>query len=393
MKRLMLISVMAGLGLVTSHAAGRYGRAFRDAAGSPPPVLSPEVISLSPEECDAAGLRCVKAELRHCPCVLKAAGKILVPPPRTAMLSYFLPGRIAQVHVQVGDRVKKGQPLVTIECGEVAEALSDFFKAMASHDLAQLNLDREKKLAADGLGARKNLAAAETEAKVAEASLEAAEKRLHILGFNEDQVKDVGRSHKISPAMTLYAPMDGKVIRSAAIVGAMVDQSKEILTVVDPTLLWVDAELYERDVAKARVGQEVEVVVPAFPHEQFSGKVCYIGDTVNEETRTITVRTELRNDEERLKAGMLADVSLFYGQNGPVLTVPEAAVLEEGRQKIVFVRTPAGFVRRVVETGGADGSYQHVLSGLAAGEEVVVEGNHQLKSKLSEAALRAAHLH
>jgi len=389
----MLIAVMAGLGFVTSHAAGRHGRSFRDSAASAPPALAEEVIRLSAEECDAAGLRCVKAELRHCPCVLKAVGKMLSPQSRTAIVSYFLPGRIAQVHVQVGDRVKEGQPLVTIECAEVGEAMSDFFKAMAGHDLAQLTLEREGKLAADGIGARKNLAAAETEAKVAEANLEAAEKRLHILGFNEDQVRDLGRSHRISPAMTLYAPMDGKVIRSAAIVGAMVDQSKEILTVVDPTLLWVDAELYERDVAKARVGQEVEVVVPAFPDERFSGEVCYIGDTVHEETRTITVRTELRNDEERLKAGMLADVSLFYGQNGPVLTVPQAAVLEEGRQKIVFVRTPAGFVRRVVETGGAGGSYQHVLSGLSAGEEVVVEGNHQLKSKLSEAVLRAAHLH
>lgn len=339
------------------------------------------------------GIRCAKAELRPCPCVLKAVGKILAPRPRTAIVSYFLPGRIAEVHAQVGDRVRKGQPLVTLECAEVAEAMSEFFKAVAAHELAQLNLTREKQLAADGIGARKNLLAAETEAKVAAANLEAAEKRLHILGFTEAQVKEIAATHKISPALTLTAPMDGKVVASSAVVGAIVDAGKEILTIVDLAVMWVDAELYEKDLAKVALGQPVEVVVPAFPDEQFTGRVGYIADTVNEETRTITVRAEVDNRHERLKPGMLAEVSILYGERGPVLTVPQAAILEEGRRKIVFVRGPDGFSRREVETGVANGGVQQIVRGLQPGEEVVVEGNHQLKSKLNEAVLRRAQVH
>jgi cobalt-zinc-cadmium efflux system membrane fusion protein len=394
MKRYTLTAMVLIIGLAGLGAGKRHGRPFQESDDTSP-KLAPtnDVIQLSPAECEAAGLRWAKAGLRECPCVLKAVGKILAPKPRTAIVSYFLPGRISEVHVRVGERVKKGQPLVTLECAEVAEAMSDYFKAVAAHELAQLNLAREKQLAADGIGARKNLLTAETDSKVAQASLEAAEKRLHILGFNENQVKDITQSHKISPAMTLHSPIDGKVVTCAAVVGAMVDQAKEVLTIVDPRLLWVDAEIYEKDLAKAKIGQEVEMVVPAFPAERFTGKVSYIADTVNEETRTITVRTEVDNRDERLKPGMFADVSLFYARNGPVLAVPLSAILEDGDEQIVFVREKDAFVRREIETGPISGLYRQVVKGLREGEEVVVEGNHQLKSKLGEAALREGHVH
>jgi cobalt-zinc-cadmium efflux system membrane fusion protein len=382
------------LGLPALGAGGRHGRPFQEQDHNPPKAAAlDDVIRLSPAAIEAAGIRWAKAELRDCPRILKAVGKILAPKPRTAIVSYFLPGRVSDVQVQVGNRVKKGQPLVTLQCAEVAAAMSEFYKAVASHELAQLNLAREKQLAADGIGARKNLLAAETDFKVARGNLEAAEKRLHILGFNEVQVKDIAQAHKISPAMTLHAPIDGKVVASAAVVGAMVDQSKEILTIIDPTSLWVDAEIYEKDVAKVKIGQEVEVVVPAYSAERFAGKVSYIADTVNEETRTITVRTEVDNRDDRLKPGMFADVSLFYARSGPVLAVPLSAILEDGRHKVVFVHAKDSFVRREVETGAVNGHYQQVVKGLQADEEVVIQGNHQLKSKLGEALLRGAHVH
>jgi cobalt-zinc-cadmium efflux system membrane fusion protein len=390
----VLIAMLATSSLTEGQEGRGPGPRFRRGkAERPDSIPADEVLRLPASAVDAAGIKVEKAELRECPGVLKAVGKTLAPQPRTAIVSYFLPGRVSEVHVGVGDRVKKGQPLVTLECAEVAEAMSEFFKAVASDGLAQLNLEREKQLATDGIGARKNLLTAETDFKVAQANLEAAEKRLHILGFNEGQVKDIAGSHKISPAMTLHSPIEGKVVTSAAVIGAMVDQSKEILTIVDPKLLWVDAEIYEKDVAKAKIGQDVEVVVPAFPSDRFTGKVSYIADTVHEETRTIIVRTEVDNRDERLKPGMFADVSLFYARNGRVLTVPLAAILEDGNEQIVFVREADGYARRQIETGALNGPHRQVVKGLREGEEVVVEGNQQLKSKLGEAVLRGAHMH
>lgn len=394
MKRSYLVTMILILGLPAWSAGKRHGRPSSEPESAAPKAASVEgVVQLSAAAIEAAGIHWAKAERRECPGVLKAAGKILAPRSGTAIVSYFLPGRIAEVHVRVGDRVRKGQPLVTLECAEVADAMSEYFKAHASHELAELSLTREKQLAADGIGARKNLLAAETDSKVARASLEAAEKRLHTLGFNESQVKEIAENHKISPAMVLHSPIDGKVVTSSAVIGAMVDQSKEILTIVDPKLLWVDAEIYEKDLAKARIGQEVEVRVPAFLAERFTGKVCYIADVVQEETRTITVRTEVDNREERLKPGMFADVSLFFARNGPVLAVPVSAILEDGDEQVVFVREKDGFARREIETGPSNGAYRQVVKGLQEGEEVVIEGNHQLRSKLSGASLHGAHTH
>jgi cobalt-zinc-cadmium efflux system membrane fusion protein len=342
---------------------------------------------------EAVSIQVEKAELRECPLRLKAMGKILAPQSRTAIVSHFLPGRIAAVHVKVGDAVQKGESLVTLECSEVGDAMSEFFKAVANHELAQLNLRRETQLAADGIGAKKNHLAAETDFKVAQASLEAAEKRLHILGFTEEQVQEIIRTHQISPAITLNSPIEGKVVASQAVIGAMVDQSKEILTIIDPRLLWVDAEIYEKDVTKVEIGQKVEVFSPAYPTECFPGTVSYIADVVNEDTRTITVRTEVDNSDDRLKPGMFADVHILVGAGQKMLTVPLAAILEEGDRKIVFVKGKEGYLRREVQTGPVNGQYQRIVHGLTAGEEIVVEGNHQLKSKLNEAILQRAHVH
>jgi cobalt-zinc-cadmium efflux system membrane fusion protein len=351
------------------------------------------VVSLPASAIDAAGIKTEKVGRRDCPGVLKAVGKVLAPQTRTAIVSHFLPGRVAAIHVKLGEWVKKGQPLVTLECSEVGEAMSEFFKAVAAHELAQLNLTREKRLSDGGIGAKKDFLTSEADFKVAQANLEAAEKRLHILGFTEEQVKETSHTHKINPAIVVSSPIEGKVVTSTAIVGAMVDQSKEMLTIIDPRVLWVDAEVYEKDIAKIKIGQEVEVAVPAFPSVSFRGKVSYVGDVVNEETRTITVRTEVNNADDRLKPGMFADVSLFYARNGPVLAVAISAILEDGDKHIVFVREKDGFVRREIETGAVNGTHRQVVKGLAEGEEVVVEGNHQLRSKLSEAILRSGHVH
>jgi RND family efflux transporter MFP subunit len=125
----------------------------------------------------------------------------------------------------------------------------------------------------------------------------------------------------------------------------------------------------------------------------FEGTISDIGAVVNEETRTITVRAEVGNDDQRLKPGMFADVDILLNGMEQTLVVPVAAVLEDGRQKIVFVKEEDRFVQRHVETGAVDGNHMQVLAGLVAGEEVVIEGNHQLRSVLRADVLHAAHAH
>lgn len=325
--------------------------------------------------------------------LLKAMGKLLSAKPRTAIVSHAFSGRVAKLHAAIGDWVEEGQPLITLESHEVGEAKSEFYKAVADLELAKLNLEREEHLMEQEIGIRKNLAAAEAAFKIAQSNEEAAEKTLHVLGFDEEQVKQIVETHQISPQITLFAPIAGRVVANEAVLGAFVDASTEILEVIDTTVLWADAQVYEKDIAKVRIGQKVDVTVPAYRDKVFHGEISYIGSLVDEETRTITVRAEVANPDDLLKPGMFADIKVHLNGDSAMLVVPCQAILLDGGDRIVFVQDGDSYKRREIETGALDGEKRQVLVGLEEGEKVVVVGNHQLRSVLMREALEAGHTH
>lgn len=344
---------------------------------------------------EAKAIDLATAEVAYLPMSshLKATGKVLASPFKKAIVSYPFPARVAAIHVRPGDWVKVGQELVTLQSEAVGEAKSGYFKARADFELATSNYEREKRLFDRGAGAGKNLQAAEAERKVAEASLNAAEKKLHVLGFTEEQVKRAAETHEINATIVLYAPLAGRIIDNNISLGAMVDQTSEILTVLDPGVLCVDADIYERDIAAVQKGQEVDVTVPAYPDLVFKGRILYIGDVIKEETRTVTVRTEVGNEGYRLKPGMFASLRILLDRQARALTVPLAAVLDDGNRKIVFVARDGAFLPRVVVTGARMNGTVEIASGLAAGERVVTRGNYQLKAKLYDEVLKGSHVH
>jgi len=350
-------------------------------------------IEFTEEEKQAIEIETVMVASKPIASQLQAMGKVLAHPLRKAIVSYAFPARIAQIHVRPGDWVKEGQELVTLQSEEVGEAKSAFYKAIADHELARQNHEREKRLFDRGVGAQKNMLTTEAELKVAAANLDAAEKKLHVLGFTEAQVKAISESHQVHPVITLFSPIGGKVVEYNVVLGGMIDQASEILTIMDPSLLCVDAEIYERDIAKMRIDQHVDVSVPAYPDEKFQGKICYIGDVLKEETRTITVRTEVENRGNKLKPGMFADIRIFLNHQTQALVLPQEAILDDQDDKLVFVKQGNQFFPRLIETGTKENSDVEVTAGLEEGEEVVAKGNYQLKSKLYDEILKKAGVH
>jgi len=351
------------------------------------------VVELSAEEENAIEIETARAAYRPLKTQLQALGKVFAHPQKKAIVSYAFPARISEIHVLIGDWVKMGQKLVTLQSEEVGTAKSDFYKAMADFELAKVNYERQKRLFDRGVGAQKDFLSSEAEYKVAEASLNAAEKKLHVLGFSEQQVKQISEAHQISPIISLYAAISGKIIENNAILGAMVDQTTEILIIMDPSLLCIHADIYERDIAKIRIGQEVEVSVPAYPGESFSGKISFISDVLNEETRTITVRSDVKNREYKLKPGMFADINIFLNHQSKALVLPVEAVLDEKEENIVFLKVAGKYIPQIVKIGVRNSTYAEILAGIQEGSEVVTKGNFQLKSKLYEDILKKGHVH
>ena len=386
---MMLIVLLSISGLQCSHRPSL--ESSHEDHGSSRAAIEKDTVRLSDSATQLAGIEVEQVSLRQFKSGLSAMGKVLVPQSQKAIISHAFPCRVAELHVKVGDWVEPGDALVTLECHEVAEAKSEFYKARADLELAEINLAREKRLLENGIGVKKNFQAVEAAHKIAQSTEEAAEKTLHVLGFTEEQVKNIVETHQVNPVVALNSPIAGRVVSNEAVLGGMVDQLAEIFTVIDPRMLWVDAEVFEKDIAKVKVGQNVEIVVPAFPGEVFHGKITYIGDVLNEDTRTITVRAEVANNPTRLKPGMFANVQILLNGDSKVLVVPTSAVLEEGCRSYVYVKGEGGFQRKEIEGGVVDGDYQEVLGGLQAGEEVVVQGNHQLRSELKKEELHQAH--
>jgi cobalt-zinc-cadmium efflux system membrane fusion protein len=351
-------------------------------------------VTLTDLEVETVGVETSAVERRPLASRLSAMGRVMAHQYRQAIVSYPFPARIAEIHVRAGEWVNPGDPLVVLQSEEVGAATAAFYSANADHELAQVNFERETQLFESGVGARKNLSSAEASLRVAEANLNAAEKKLHVLGFNEDQIRVLAESHQVNPIITLFAPVAGRVVQNNMVLGGMVDESTEILSIMDPSRLWVEADIYEKDIARVRNGQEAVVSVPAFPGDEFTGAITYVGDILDPDTRTITVRTEVDNVGLKLKPGMFADLLIEVSENGMALVVPSSAVLDDSGEYLVFVRQDGNtFEPRHVTLGARENALVEVIDGLAEGEEVVTRGNFQLKSKLYEAVLEAGHVH
>ena len=148
-----------------------------------------------------------------------------------------------------------------------------------------------------------------------------------------------------------------------------------------------------KEYSKIRIGQEVEATVPAYPEETFKGKITYISDVLKEETRTITVRTEVENKSYKLKPGMFAELKIFFDHQSKVLVLPKEAILDDKEERIVFIKVNDKYVPLVVEIGAREGGFIEIIRGIQEGDEVVTKGNFQLKSKLYDEILKKAHVH
>jgi cobalt-zinc-cadmium efflux system membrane fusion protein len=332
--------------------------------------------------------------------VIQATGKILVPEDRVAIIGPVNEGRIVRLYAGQGSKVHKGQKLADLESADIDQAEADYLKALADYDnarrssaaeitLAQANYDRTKLLYEKTITAGKNLQAAEHDLEVAKAAgessingtkaaLTAARRHLLILGISSSTIEALPKKPDLAAVFSLNSPIAGTVIERNATIGASVGTEASLFKIIDLSRVWIDANVFEKDLARVRLGQEVKVSVPALPGSTYSGRVILINSIVDPETSTIKVRTEVANPESRLKPDMFANVEIITDLNRAAISIPQTAVLNDGGKTIVFVATGNGYEKREVHTGIQNGDRLEIVEGLSAGEKVVIKGNYLL---------------
>lgn len=315
----------------------------------------------------------------------------------------------AQSHTTVlarAGRLFKEQLIARAELEQAqAEQLQDATRvaqAQARVNTAKQTLAREDRLAQGGLLSRQALQTNEAEVRaargavqravqeeqVARTALIAARSAVSAAQANLEAAEGNGHTEGEGGRLTLYAPISGMVTNRNATLGEAVERTSALFVIESLQSVQVIASVPERDVARVRAGQGVEVTVSAYPKERFTGVVQSVGSRVDEKTRALPVRILVQNPNGRLKPDMYASVMLATGEKAGALAVPASAVGEEGDERFVFVQENGGYERRNVTLGRANGGLVEVLSGIKAGEAVVTEGVFVLKSEDTKAELK-----
>jgi cobalt-zinc-cadmium efflux system membrane fusion protein len=300
-----------------------------------------------------------------------------------AEIGPLIPGRIVSIKAQVGEHVRAGQVLAEMESSEVGQAQAAYLTARATSLAAQANLRRERELAERKVSSARERELAEAAAITEQAQLAAATQRLRALGLRQVDIKQINEER--AGIVPLYSPIDGTIISRSISLGQAVQPATDAFAVANLSQLWVQLDLFEKDLPYVHAEQRAEIRTEVYPGRSFPARVAYIGQVIDEKTRTAPVRIEFDNREGLFRPGQFVTATL---QGDPsrvtqdVLAVPRKAVLTVDGKPLVFVQEGSGFAKRAVELGASGGPLIEIRSGLALGEKIAVDGGFLLKSEL-----------
>jgi len=379
--------------IVVATACGRTPESPEAAAAGPGGEEG--LIALSPEALASAGIRTEPVRTRALRTEIETTGAVDFDQRRLAHVSPRVGGRVEAALAELGESVRSGQVLARLDSIELGEAIGEYLQARARAEVARESHERETKLFADRVSSEQEMLAARAAAREADTAFRGAEEHLHLLGLSDDRVRALDYDQPRASIYEVRAPFAGAIVERHVTLGEVVEPQSQLFQVADLSTVWVWIDVFERDLARVHLDDDVEVRVDAYPQVAFVGRVAYLANRVEAETRTARARVEVPNDDGRLRPGMFARVRISDPHGGEagrtveaVLAVPEAAIQRDGERSIVFVERGAGrFERRAVRTGRRGEGFVEVVEGLTEGEAVAVSGTFVLKSEASKESL------
>ncbi|MFN7985460.1 MAG: efflux RND transporter periplasmic adaptor subunit [Vicinamibacterales bacterium] len=298
-----------------------------------------------------------------------------------AEVSVPLRAQVVRLSAVLGQSVRTGDALATLQSGDLARARSEIATATSRVNLARQTFERRKALNAERIVPTREVQEAESELQSAEAAAAAARASLLALTGQDDSPGNANE-------FTLRAPLGGVIVERAAVLGQVVDPEKPIFKIANLSTVWLTVHAFERDAVRLRQGETARITFAAIPGQTFQGTVSFIGRTVESESRTVPVRIDLPNAEGRLRPGMSATAWLPVGnEQGVLLAVPAAALQRVRDRWCVFVpKDASSFEIRPVGRGRDLAGEVEIVSGLRTGEMVVVDGAFLLKAETEKSA-------
>lgn len=296
------------------------------------------------------------------------------------------PGKILKAFYNVGDDVKKGDILFTIDSPDLLQAESALLAAAGVLELQKKTLARATGLLKQGGSAQKDVDQATSDEQTAEGNFKAAKDAVRIFGKTDAEIDQILANRKIESTLLVPSPISGRVVSRNAAPGFLTQpgNAPAPFSVADISTMWMIANVIESDAPAYKVGQEVEVRVPAYPDKVFKGHVTTVGSMIDPNSHRQLVRSQIDDPDHLLRSGMFASFVTLVGGPTRSLAVPEDAVVREGDGTMtVWVTADSRhFVKRTVIIGLRQGGWVQILKGLQPGETVVTEGAVFLSNKL-----------
>ncbi|MFQ5882581.1 MAG: efflux RND transporter periplasmic adaptor subunit [Candidatus Methylomirabilales bacterium] len=340
----------------------------------------PGGVVLSQEERANIGLKTVPAELRPVEDVRLLNGVVKPHPDRLALVTSRVAGRAMDIHVKLGDRVKKGQDLADVQSVELEKVELDLIQTENNLGLAQADLERTRVLVEKGIVPRKDLLAAENQHQAVVNEIESLTRQLSLLGITEAEIGKVRREKTVS-TLHLHAPIAGTVVERSVILGQAIEPGQPLFKILDDSVVIVEGDAFEDTLPLLRLGQQVRVRAPAWPKQVFHGRITFISTTVDPEKRTVHVWAEISNHHGMLKQDLFVDLGVAVGGSHRTAAIPLEALISSEGEDFTFVEQGGVFVRRDLVLGARDDRYIEVKEGLRSGERVVTDGKRQLYTK------------
>lgn len=323
--------------------------------------------------------------------VLKFTGQVQLDRTRTVDVVPIGSGQVKQVIKLLGDKVEKGDVLAVIHSADLGQAKAVFLEVQAKRELAEATFKREKELYEKKISSEADYLNSLNELKAAEASYAAIDKRLRLFGLETEQIAGIKdeKENGDFANLILRAPQAGTIIAQNISAGKIVETTENLYTIADLSNLWVWCDVYEKDLAVLHEqfsnykSLQAVVSVKAFESSKFDGVVDLVGNLMDEHTRTVKMRVQVKNPGNKLRPGLFTNVEVMIPLQGRMVVVPRNAVMSDAEKNFVFQYWREDlWARRDVTLGAIYGDSAEILSGIPKGSKIVTGGAFMLKSDI-----------
>jgi len=393
-------AILALISVALAYGAWRWGEGSKPELGATTPASaeatnastasSREKDSVDLSDSQLASVKVEPAEERDFPVQKEAVGSIDFDEDMAVQVFTPYQGRIIALYASIGDDVKKGQTLFTIDSPDLLQAESTLIAAAGVLELTTRSLARLRELYKTLAVSQRDVDQAASDQQTAEGNLRAARDAVRLFGKTDADIDRIVANRSADSTLIVPSPITGRITARNAAPGLFVQpgNAPAPYTVADINIMWMLADVAEADSPAFRLGQQVQVTLSAFPGRVFDGKITTIGASVDPTTRRVLVRSEISDPQHELRSGMFANFLIRIGPPVRSPGIPPDGVVREGDGTMTVWVTAdrRRFTRRPVKIGEQYNGYRQILEGLQVGELVATEGALFLSNALATAS-------